>query len=251
MSKKILILDADEKLRVLLTASLEVKGYSVTTSDNGIDGFRLLRRDPPNLLILEAGLPRMSGYEVISKLRTLTDDVRKIPIIVTSEKASMKELFGPADIHAFFLKPLLPAMLMKSIAEALKKDISSSGSSAHFKKNIFVLGMDDEVKDTLRQFFAERGYQIHDYLTEMKVFMSLQELRPLLILSQYSEEPEGFNLPTFCNNLAKNPATSHFTCRVLCPMKLIKQADKEFVREALIMYTKVDDITAKIEPFLK
>ena len=249
MQKKILILDADINLLVLMSASLAVKGYKVLTSNNGLDGFRLLKQEAPDLLSLDAGLPKMSGYEVVQKLRTLTEDIRKMPVIVTSEKSSMKDLFGPADIHAFLLKPIKPALLIRSAREALEK--SAAAGNRSYEKTVILIGMETEVKETVCGHLMIRGYKIHEYDTELKIFSKIHDLRPKIILSQYAEEPDGFNLPSFCNKLAKDPATYHYTCRVLCPMSYVKQADKEFTREALIMYTEVKEIPKKIEPFLQ
>ncbi|HTL48410.1 MAG TPA: response regulator [Verrucomicrobiae bacterium] len=248
MNKKILILDADLNLRTVMAASLGVKGYQVLSCDNGLDGFKMLKKETPDLLILDAGLPKMSGYEVVQKLRTLPDALRKIPVIVMSEKPSMRDLFGPADIHAFLIKPILPGVLLKAVKDSFDHGVGFFQSR---EKNVIVIDMDPKVEEIVKSFFQFKGIKAHFFSSEMKIFSKIHDLKPKLILAQYAEEPEGFNLPTFCNKILKDPATANYTCRVLCPMSLVKQADKEFVREALITFTEIQDIPNKLEPFLK
>src|SRR5689334_2017688 len=65
----IMLIDEPTRLRELLSSILRMRGYAVLECDGGRDFFRRLRRVRPDLVIVEAILPVMSGFEICSTLR--------------------------------------------------------------------------------------------------------------------------------------------------------------------------------------
>ena len=63
MSKHILIVDDDALLRRSLSFNLEQNGYRVSTAGNAEDALALARRDVPDLILLDIGLPGMDGLD--------------------------------------------------------------------------------------------------------------------------------------------------------------------------------------------
>jgi CheY-like chemotaxis protein len=78
--KKILIVDDEQDLLLVLGKRLTTEGYSVIVADNGYDALALAKSKSPDLIILDVVIPGMEGGEVAEKLKE--DSItRKIPVI--------------------------------------------------------------------------------------------------------------------------------------------------------------------------
>jgi two-component system, OmpR family, KDP operon response regulator KdpE len=105
MSITVLIVEDDKEMSKLLKLDLEVNGYKVFTSDNGIDGFRLFQQLKPDLVVLDVSLPGMGGMEVCQKVREISD----VPILMmTAQAVTEQDIANGLNTGAdeFMLKPL-------------------------------------------------------------------------------------------------------------------------------------------------
>ncbi|MHB1846720.1 MAG: response regulator transcription factor, partial [Deltaproteobacteria bacterium] len=89
MSKRVLLIDADQPLVSSLTGALEAKGFEVLHTADGKEGLDLARQHSPDLVVLCVELPKSSGYSICSKLKK-DDALRSIPILLTSADATQK-----------------------------------------------------------------------------------------------------------------------------------------------------------------
>jgi DNA-binding response OmpR family regulator len=81
----ILLIEDDETLRFGLTDKLTLEGYQILTAATGEEGLKLLENGPPDLAILDIGLPGMNGLEVLSRFRERPDP---FPVILLTARAS-------------------------------------------------------------------------------------------------------------------------------------------------------------------
>src|ERR1043166_5114302 len=80
LKSKILIVEDHSHIRQVLVLRLNELGYTVFEAETGLDAFRLAREIPPDLILMDLGLPGISGDEVMAWLKT--DLVtRHIPIV--------------------------------------------------------------------------------------------------------------------------------------------------------------------------
>src|SRR5713226_3326994 len=79
----ILIVDDYEDNRHMMRTLLEMIGYLVLEADNGLDAVRLTQQERPSLVIMDLGLPLLSGMEAAIMIHE-TPETSKIPIIVLS-----------------------------------------------------------------------------------------------------------------------------------------------------------------------
>ena len=86
MPSHILVIDDDADARMLLRGMLEHLGYSVATASNGVEGLEEISKQTPNLLILDLMMPRMSGFEMMGRLRGQGLD--SVPIVIMSSLAT-------------------------------------------------------------------------------------------------------------------------------------------------------------------
>jgi DNA-binding NtrC family response regulator len=79
---KILVVDDEHLIRWSLEQNLKKQGYDVLTAGSGEDALRLVREDPPDLVLLDIQLPGISGLEVLEKIKELDEDI--IVVMVTA-----------------------------------------------------------------------------------------------------------------------------------------------------------------------
>ncbi|MBI2033963.1 MAG: response regulator [Candidatus Liptonbacteria bacterium] len=80
---KILIIEDDHFLSMLMKARLEKEGFQVTQAFDGEEALNILKKDIPSLIILDLIMPKISGFEV---METISADPQysKVPVIVLS-----------------------------------------------------------------------------------------------------------------------------------------------------------------------
>jgi DNA-binding response OmpR family regulator len=81
--KRIFIVEDEPSLIFTLRDTLENEGYLVEVAENGLLGLDLIRKTPPDLLILDLMLPGMSGYEICKKIR---EEHYHFPIIMLTAR---------------------------------------------------------------------------------------------------------------------------------------------------------------------
>jgi CheY-like chemotaxis protein len=79
--QRILVIDDDEQMRALLRDILERAGYEVTEAQHGLEGLRLFRACPADLVVTDLIMPEKEGVETILELRA---EFPEVPIIAVS-----------------------------------------------------------------------------------------------------------------------------------------------------------------------
>jgi two-component system KDP operon response regulator KdpE len=118
--KKILIVDDDQHLVLGLTARLKALGYKVVTAQDAVAALSVARRETPDLVILDLGLPAGDGFMVLERLRALAE-LGSTPVIVLSarEPGGNKQRALDACAVAYFQKPPDNREFMGAIRRAL------------------------------------------------------------------------------------------------------------------------------------
>ncbi|MFL4474385.1 response regulator [Paeniglutamicibacter sp. MACA_103] len=94
--KNVLLVDDEPQLVRALQINLEAEGYAVTTAPDGAKALRAAASQPPDVLVLDLGLPDMDGTEVIRRLRVWTE----LPIIVLSARHGSSDKVEALDAGA-------------------------------------------------------------------------------------------------------------------------------------------------------
>jgi DNA-binding response OmpR family regulator len=118
--KKILIIDDDQPLLLGLAARLKANGYVVISAADAISAITVARKEAPDLVILDLGLPAGDGFLVLERMRGLTDLVAT-PVIVLSARDPLdnKKRALDAGAVAFFQKPPENHLFLAAIRQAL------------------------------------------------------------------------------------------------------------------------------------
>jgi CheY-like chemotaxis protein len=101
----ILVVDDDPSIRRMIVAALKRDGYVFHEAPNGKEALDLMRREHPNVVVLDLMMPILSGWDVL-QARELEPDLKKIPVIIISANRA-PEVATAVDkgICAFLPKP--------------------------------------------------------------------------------------------------------------------------------------------------
>ncbi|HQP91834.1 MAG TPA: response regulator [Candidatus Omnitrophota bacterium] len=127
MKKRILIIEDEKEIAMIMRMRLEASGYDAVEAFDGLEGLRQAKNCSPDLILLDLILPKMAGTQILEELKK-DERYRNIPVIIVTglaqEATSHQEMIAKAD--AFFLKPFDTVELMTAIADLLKSPHSNN-----------------------------------------------------------------------------------------------------------------------------
>jgi DNA-binding response OmpR family regulator len=121
--RKLLMIEDDVLLRETLTEILEVYGHTVIQAGDGDEGVEMFSKTSPDLVLCDIDMPKMDGFEVLAKLKTLVGASEFPPFIFLSAKTEQKNIKLGLDLGAvdFVSKPYSSKELLKLIDRWLLK----------------------------------------------------------------------------------------------------------------------------------
>jgi DNA-binding response OmpR family regulator len=112
--KTILIVEDDPALLSFYKSALMIEGFAIVTASDGVDGLRRIEQRPPDLIVLDLGLPRLSGHDLRREISAHAH-TRHIPVLV----ATGQEGVDPGDFDCVLRKPVDAATLVAAVEECL------------------------------------------------------------------------------------------------------------------------------------
>lgn len=122
MAEKILIVDDDFDTLRLVGLMLERQGYLIIAAENGQQALQAIKRDKPDLVLLDVMMPGMDGYEVARRIRA-DDEVGNIPIVMFTAKTQVEDKVTglEAGVDVYLTKPTQPRELFAQIKVLLTR----------------------------------------------------------------------------------------------------------------------------------
>jgi len=119
MSKKILIVDDEKKIRNIIAKYLKNEGYKVENAADGREALALIKTFQPDLMVLDLMLPKLSGEEVCQQVRQSSE----LPILMLTAKSREKDKlqgfnFGADD---YLIKPFSPRELVARVKAIIRR----------------------------------------------------------------------------------------------------------------------------------
>lgn len=117
---RILIADDEPNIVLSLEFLMQRAGYAVEVVDNGEDALKRAAEDPPDLMLLDVMLPRLSGFEVCQRLRALPA-CRTLPIVMLTAKGRDSEVSKGLALGAtaYITKPFSVEDLVREVKRIL------------------------------------------------------------------------------------------------------------------------------------
>ncbi len=125
MSKKILVIDDDPTLIKVVKPFLESQDYEVHVAVDGQEGIDEIKKQSPDLIVLDVQMPKMNGYTFVFELKKVPQG-SSIPIIVLTSKEGMAEIFKVEGVKEYIVKPFKPEILLAAINKHINSPKKSS-----------------------------------------------------------------------------------------------------------------------------
>ena len=153
--KRLLLIDDDPNLILLVKDYLEFRGYEVITAENGREALEVLEQEIPDMIICDVMMPEMDGYAFVNQVRQ-EERTSWIPILFLSAKGQSQDKIKGLNIGAdvYMVKPFEPEELVAQVEASLKQ--------AFRQKQYTGGGNDSESK-------IQVPYDVHLTQTELKV----------------------------------------------------------------------------------
>ncbi len=160
----ILVIEDEQPIRRFLRASLTAEGYRVDEAESGQQGLRLAAQHPPDLVILDLGLPDIDGQEVLRSLR----EWLKAPVVVLSARGQESQKVEALDYGAddYVTKPFGVAELLARLRAALRHVAGGTDESPLF-------AVDELQVDLAARRVMVAGKEVHLTPLEYKLLATL------------------------------------------------------------------------------
>jgi two-component system KDP operon response regulator KdpE len=171
----ILIIDDEAQIRKLLSITLQSNDYRVMEAASGKEGLAMVANHPPDLILLDLGLPDQSGHEVLKHLREWYSN----PIIIVSVQNGEDNIVQALDNGAndYLIKPFRTGELLARIRTALRKVTS--------EVNIPVIEFNDLAIDFSNRIVKKNNTPIKLTTTEYALFSQFVQNEGKVLTHQY------------------------------------------------------------------
>ena len=191
-NKKILVVEDEEKILIVVKSFLESKGYSVVTALNGRKALEEFDKENVSLVLLDLMLPDLSGEEVCKALRRRSD----VPIIMLTAKSDEADMLTGLGIGAddYITKPFSFKTLNARIEAVMRRASDAAQQMVKYSFNNGDLAVDFEDRIVKKQ-----SSEIRLTPNEYKILITLIKYpnkvfsRDELIASAFGDEFEGYD----------------------------------------------------------
>jgi len=163
---RILVIEDEPEIRRFLRTSLAAHDFDVHEATDGREGLRKAAEQPPDLILLDIGLPDISGFEVIKQIR----DWSSVPIVVLSARGQEADKITALDAGAddYLTKPFGVGELLARLRVALRHQsrLRETDSS-----QVFIAG--NLNVDLVRRQVTAAGQEVHLTPTEYRLLTTL------------------------------------------------------------------------------
>jgi CheY-like chemotaxis protein len=145
----VLIVDDEGHIRELVHDLIISFGYRPVVVENGLEALAIIRRNPPDIVLLDVQMPVMDGMQVLETMKG-DSQMKRIPVVVMSAFDDMDRIVRCVSLGAedYLTKPLKPALLRARIEGSLKRlDVLREEQTARERLDTYVAGLASKQSD--------------------------------------------------------------------------------------------------------
>lgn len=141
--KRILLIEDEEDIAALIKLQAELSGYKLHVEVDGINGYRAIEREKPDLVILDIMLPGENGLDVCRKMKS-SPELKNIPVIILSAKSEELDVVLGLELGAddYVPKPFSPKILFSRIKAVMRRGKEPEKAARNCKFGEFTLEID-------------------------------------------------------------------------------------------------------------
>jgi len=138
--KRILLIEDEEDIPALIKLQAELYGYKLHVEVDGINGYRAVEREIPDLVILDIMLPGQNGFDVCRKIKN-NPQLKNIPVIILSAKGEELDVVLGLELGAddYVAKPFSPKILFSRVKAVLRRQAEPESGSDVFAFGTFTI----------------------------------------------------------------------------------------------------------------
>ena len=177
MTKNIVLIEDEDKIGKITCAYLNKEGYNVNWFQDGLEGWNFLKKEEPDLLVLDLMLPHLSGIEICHRIRSKGS---KIPILMLTARGEESDRIKGLEIGAddYMVKPFSLREMVARIHAILRRYNIDKNVLA--EKLSFNSG-DKNLEIDLTQKFVK--------VNDCKIELTVTEFKILALLAQNPNRP--------------------------------------------------------------
>ena len=120
---KVLLAEDDPDVADIVRHVLETDGYSVDLAGDGAEALSCLEAGRPDLVVLDVMMPRLTGFEVLKRLRALEGEGAQVPVLMLSARASQDDIVKGFDLGVsdYVTKPFMIGELRARVRALLSR----------------------------------------------------------------------------------------------------------------------------------
>jgi two-component system, OmpR family, response regulator VicR len=121
--RRVVYIEDEQEMIDLVRLILNRKGYEIIGANGGHEGLETVRKELPDLVLLDLMMPDMDGWDVYQQMKA-EEDTKNIPVIVVTAKAqSIDKVLGLhiAKVDDYISKPFSPQELVDSVEKVLSR----------------------------------------------------------------------------------------------------------------------------------
>jgi two-component system, OmpR family, response regulator VicR len=129
--RRVVYIEDEQEMIDLVRLILNRKGYEIIGANGGHEGLDTVRKELPDLVLLDLMMPDMDGWDVYQQMKA-ADATKNIPVIVVTAKAqSIDKVLGLhiAKVDDYISKPFSPQELVDSVEKVLSRQTESDRES--------------------------------------------------------------------------------------------------------------------------
>jgi hypothetical protein len=215
--KRILVVDDEEDVALLVKSHLEQEGYQVFCCHSGTEVVQMAKGILPHIIILDILMPDVDGFKIIEKIRS-EPTLSPIPIIVLSIVHMEDEGFiFRLGIAEYLTKPLEPKVLLDSIKRVERVLLRK-------KKRILVVEDEEEQRQLIKKMIEGEGYTVLEAKDGEEALRIAQRMHPdLLVLDIMLPGMDGYAV---IKRMKQHKKTSSVPIIVLTAMNMEQEKVK-------------------------
>ena len=229
--RRVLVVDDDRALRHAIASLLQAAGYRTDQAGDGPQALEQLQRQPVDLVLLDIGLPGMSGLDVLARARAVASAPRVVMMTADdTPEALLRSFRGQA--HSFVRKPFPPARIVEVVNDVLNASavaalpiavisatpewlelVAPCSLEVAERVQDFVMQLDAKLPDEVRESVAQAFHELLSNAVEWGGQLDPQRtvriscLRsPRMLLYRIADPGEGFDIDRLAHSAIGNPA---------------------------------------------
>lgn len=195
MNKRLLLVDDDPNIRMMLGDFLVGAGYEVTCADSGETALQCMLEALPDLVILDMGMPGMGGTGFLERITDRLGRTR-VPVLVLTARSDLAEFFASKQIAGFLTKPADPDELVAEVQRILFMESDLP------RGETMVVGEDIRRLVVLAEANAIRANALCEALGKGGFTVEVVRTGPEAIEAVIARRPAGLILPMDCEGMS-------------------------------------------------